>query len=324
MSREVFEELEAALRGRFAGRVELDRELARLTTYRIGGPAGIFAEPVGLNDLETLGEALRAVEGARGERVPVLALGRGSNLVISDRGFPGLVVRLAPRTFAGIEAQDSGICAGAATSLPLVANWAARRGLSGLEFTIAIPGSVGGGIRMNAGAHGREMVDSLERATLFSLDSSALVERDAAELGLSYRSSTFAERELVVDATFGLRASDPVDIRERMDGYRKHRAATQPPAVQNAGSTFKNPPGDHAGRLVDTAGLKGLRVGGAAVSNLHANFFVTDEGARAQDVYDLVQLVRTRVREGFGVDLEPEVRFVGAFDRHTSAGEGVA
>jgi UDP-N-acetylmuramate dehydrogenase len=323
VSREVFEELELALRGRFAGRVELDRELARLTTYRIGGPAGLYAEPAGLNDLESLGEVLSSVESARGERIPVLALGRGSNLVISDRGFPGLVVRLASGAFAGIEDRASGLCAGGATSLPLVANWAARRGLSGLEFTIAIPGSVGGAVRMNAGAHGREMVDSLEKVTLFSLDSSTAADRDAVDLGLAYRSSTFSERDLIIDATFGLTAADQEDVRGRMDGYRRHRAATQPPAVQNAGSTFKNPLGDHAGRLVDAAGLKGLRVGGATVSNLHANFFVTDEGARAQDVYDLVQLVRTMVADRFGVDLEPEVRFVGVFDGHARAREEV-
>lgn len=304
--------LEAALGGRFEGRVERGRGLARATTYRLGGPAALFVEPTGVDDLEVLGEALLALEG---EDVPVLVLGRGSNVVISDHGWAGIVVHLAPGSFAGIEAVDEvGLRAGGATSLPLLANWAARRGLSGLEFLIAVPGSVGGAVRMNAGAHGREIKDALLSATIFSLDSQRLGVRTGADLGFAYRSSLLGDLEVVVDASFVLEAAGAEVVRARLDAHRRHRAETQPPAVQNAGSTFKNPPGDHAGRLVEAAGLKGLRVGGAAVSRLHANFFVTDEGARSQDVYDLVQLARARVLAAFGVELEPEVRFVGRFE----------
>ena len=304
--------LETALGDRFGGRVERGRGLARSTTYRLGGPAALYVEPTGVDDLEVLSEGLRALGG---EDVPVLVLGRGSNVVISDHGWPGIVVRLSPGAFARIEPVDEGgLRAGGATSLPLLANWSARRGLSGLEFLIAVPGSVGGAVRMNAGAHGREIKDALVSATIFDLPSQGVGIRTGADLGFAYRSSRLADLEIVVDASFILEPADAEVVRARLEEHRRHRAETQPPAVQNAGSTFKNPPGDHAGRLVEAAGLKGLRVGGAAVSRLHANFFVTDEGARSQDVYDLVHLVRARVLAALGIELEPEVRFVGPFE----------
>ena len=314
MSRALFERLAASIAPRFSGHVETRRRLARLTTYRLGGPAELYAEPADVDDLKVLGEALRVVADERGP-VPVLTLGRGSNIVISDFGFPGVVVRLRARSFATIDAAgEAGLRAGAATSLPLLANWAARRGLAGIEFLIAIPGSVGGAVRMNAGAHGGDINDVLASALVFGLDDLEVTSRPAADLGFAYRSSALTERDVVLDASLALTPSDGASVRARMEDFRRHRATTQPPAVQNAGSTFKNPPGDHAGRLVEAAGLKGTRVGGAAVSSLHANFFVTDEGASAQDVYDLVALVREKVEREFGVDLEPEVRFIGAFE----------
>jgi UDP-N-acetylmuramate dehydrogenase len=166
---------------------------------------------------------------------------------------------------------------------------------------------------MNAGAHGRAIGDSLHSATIFSLDRLVLERRAAASLGLSYRRSDLTANDVVVEARFELSAAPEAEVRERMESYRRHRAQTQPGAVQNAGSVFKNPPGDAAGRLVEAAGLKGFRVGGAAVSELHANFFVAGPGASAQDVYDLVSAVKARVLEAFGVTLEEEIRFVGAF-----------
>lgn len=308
------------LQERARGQVSLDYPLAGLTTYRLGGPAAIYLEPADTSDIEVLAELLR--ENA--PEVPVLPMGRGSNVVISDRGFPGIVVRLG-MAFSWIRANEGagaieGMVAGASTPLPMLANWAARRGLAGMEFAIAIPGSVGGGIRMNAGAHGGEMADTLDSVRLFDLDELAITIHAADELGLRYRRSGLTEAQIVLDATFSLEPGEPGEIRARMESYRRHRAETQPGAVQNAGSVFKNPDGDAAGRLVEAAGLKGFRVGGAAVSELHANFFVADEGSSAQDVFELVHTVRARVKETFGVELEPEIRFVGEFDRPAVAG----
>ena len=300
---------------RVRGTVSPDYPMSGLTTYRVGGPARIYFEPADVEDVASFAEALREAED-----VPVLVLGRGSNLVISDAGFPGVVVRLG-MSFSWIRATEddpNGMVAGSATPLPLLANWAARRGLSGVEFAVAIPGSVGGGVRMNAGAHGGEIVDTLQTATVFDLRANRVDDRSVADLSMTYRSSGLVDHEVVLDATFGLSADDEAAVRARMESFRKHRAETQPGAVQNAGSTFKNPPGDSAGRIVEAAGLKGFRIGGVAVSELHANFFVADEGASAQDVFDLVHEVRALVKERMGIELHPEVRFVGAFERKAS------
>jgi UDP-N-acetylmuramate dehydrogenase len=300
------------------GRVETGASLARLTTYRLGGPAAVYVEPGHTEDVVALSEELRDARQTLGT-IPVLALGRGSNVVVSDEGWDGIVIRLQPEAFSWIDALEEGLgcVAGGSTSLPLLANWSARRGLTGVEFLVAIPGSVGGAVRMNAGAHGRETADCLVSTRVFDLDELRMNRRPAAELDFSYRHSNLTERHLVLDASFRLGHEDAEAVRARIDSYRRHRAATQPGALQNAGSVFKNPPGDHAGRLIDAAGLKGFRVGGAAVSNLHANFFVADDGARAQDVYDLVEHVRARVEEKFGINLTPEIRFVGRFKERT-------
>lgn len=311
-----------ALAARLAGRVEVDHPLAMLTTYRLGGPAAVYVEPAGADDLVALGRALGDLR-AEGLAVPMLSIGRGSNLVVSDRGWPGVALHLDGERFSWIKAlpgDGGGLTAGAGTALPLLANWATRRGLAGVEFLIAVPGSVGGAVRMNAGAHGREMVDCLQSAQVLNLRSLELADRGVETLGYGYRTSNLAEDDVVVRATLRLERQDVESVRARMERYRQHRAATQPGALQNAGSVFKNPPGDHAGRLVEAAGLKGFRVGGAAVSDLHANFFVASAGARAQDVYDLVHEVRRRVSDAFGVELTPEIRFVGEFERRRDDG----
>lgn len=311
------ERLRDELRTRLSGRVEIDWPLARYTTYRLGGPARVYVEPASAEDLTALGQELKDFD----DELPLLVLGRGSNLVISDRGWPGVVVRPGS-AFSWLQDIDDApprgraprLRAGAATSMPLLANWAARRGLSGLEFAIAIPGSVGGAVRMNAGAHGTETSDSLHAATVFDTKSLELETRSGDGFGFSYRRSNLEERHLVVDATWALEVSERQVVRERLEGYRRHRSATQPGAVQNAGSVFKNPPGDSAGRLVEAAGLKGHSVGGASVSSLHANFFIAEEGATAQDVFDLVHAVRQKVSASFGIDLEPEIRFAGSYE----------
>ena len=298
------------LKERASFRVEVDLPLAPLTTYRLGGPAALFAEPETVDDLHALRAALEEA-GAPGS--PALVLGRGSNVVVSDEGFDGVAIHLG-RGFASIKATDDGLVAGAAATQPITANRAAAESRSGLEFMVGIPGSVGGAVRMNAGAHQTETGDVLGRVLILDLDSGAVGYRDAAALDLRYRHSNITDREVVLEAEFVLHEDDPTAIKARTESYRRHRAETQPGALQNAGSTFKNPPGDHAGALVDRVGLKGFAVGGVSVSELHANFFVSRPNARAQDVFDLVRTVRRRVEEATGVLLEPEVRFVGRFE----------
>lgn len=302
---------------RLGDRLQRDVALNRFTTYRLGGNAALFLEVADVDDLVALAELVGEVDDPH---IPVLPLGRGSNLVVSDHGFPGVVVHLGAE-FAAIESTDAPeeVNAGGAAPLPVLANWAARRGLGGLEFAIAIPGSVGGGVRMNAGAHGAEIRDPLAAIRVFDLRSGRVDARPASELALRYRRSNLGDEELVLEATFQAELADRAAVRNRTDAFRRQRAATQPGAAQNAGSVFKNPPNDHAGRLVEAAGLKGFAVGGAAVSTLHANFFLAADGARAQDVYDLVRAVRERVADKFGVELDPEIRFVGAFDERAAA-----
>jgi UDP-N-acetylmuramate dehydrogenase len=283
--------------------------MAPLTTYRVGGSAALLVEPSGASDLRRLADVLAGLPEVR-----VLPLGRGSNVVVSDAGFDGVVVRLGTG-FGGIDEAGHGeVVAGAATTMPQLANWAARRGMTGVEFGVAIPGSVGGAVRMNAGAHGREMKDALATARVLNLRGGDFTQVDATVLDLSYRHSGLSDSEIVVQATLTLARESVETVRTRMEEYRKHRAATQPGAVQNAGSVFKNPPGDAAGRLVESCGLKGFAVGGASVSDLHANFFIASDAATAQDVHDLVASVRARVADQTGVELEPEIRFVGSFE----------
>ena len=299
------------------GRCVTDFTLARFTTYRLGGPAELYLEAGSKKDLEVLGQLLRDMSCAE---APLLVLGRGSNLVISDSGWPGIVVRLGSAFSWARPVGDSGVEAGSSMSMPQLANFSARRGLAGMEWAISIPGSVGGGVRMNAGAHGGEMKDHLVSVEVWDAATLEFAQRPAAELKMTYRRTNLAATEVVLDARFELELQDEEAIRERMESYRKHRAATQPGAVQNAGSVFKNPVGNSAGRLVEAAGLKGFRVGGARVSELHANFFIAEEGARAQDVFDLVSAVKTKVLASSGVELQTEIRFVGEFDAASEEG----
>ena len=302
-------EIADAMRARLEGRVETDLPLAPLTTYRLGGRARLFVEPAGRGDLDRLAALLRELDGD----LPVLPLGRGSNLLFSDAGYDGIVIRMAA-AFGRLEGSAEKVIAGAGVALPQLANWAARRGLAGAEFAIAIPGSIGGGVRMNAGAHGADVGTILRRVDLIDLVSGESGVVDAVDLDLTYRHSSLTDQKVVLQAELELVPDRAEDVKERVESYRRHRGETQPPAVQNAGSVFKNPPGDHAGRLVEAAGLKGFASGAAAVSELHANFFIARPGARAQDVYDLIGAVRKRVHEASGIWLEPEVRFVGRFE----------
>jgi UDP-N-acetylmuramate dehydrogenase len=289
--------------------VERNRPLGSMTTFGIGGDARAFVEPSSDDELARL---LRALDGTSPDDVPLLVVGRGSNLLVADAGFPGVVVRLG-RGFSSLSRHGVEVTAGAAVTMPQLAAWAAKQGLAGLEFAAAIPASVGGSVRMNAGAHGGEVAEQLIDATLRLAGTGEAQAFDRTALGLSYRHSALPPRSVVVAARWRLVADDPVAVRARLDEHRAYRRKTQPLRARSCGSTFTNPDGDSAGRLIEAAGLKGLRIGGARVSEKHANFIVVDSGTRATDVLAVIVEVRRAVLANGGPRLEPEVRAVGDF-----------
>lgn len=307
MTQASLEQMARTLRSTVAGKVSTDRPVAGLVSFRVGGPAAIVVEPKDAYDLSRVGKALIA------PRPRVLIVGRGTNLLVSDGGFAGVVVRLG-KGFEWIRAEGSTLEAGGATPLPQIANRAARLQLSGLEFAIAIPAAVGGAVRMNAGAHGNSISDVLESVLICDLDTGELETVAADELKLGYRESSIRATQVVCSARFRLRTGERKAILKRMKDYRTHRAGTQPAEAPNAGSMFRNPPGDVAGRLIEAAGLKGYRVGEAEVSRKHANFFLAHPGAKAQEIYDLMAHVQKKVFQQFGILLQPEVRIAGSFD----------
>ncbi len=298
---------EALLRAACGDRIRTGFPLAPLTTFRIGGPAALYIEPESERDLFACGDAVRDAG------IPFVVIGKGSNVLVSDLGFPGLVLRLG-RGFRWAARERDRLTAGGAMPLPALAGVALAHGLTGLEFGVAIPASLGGAVRMNAGAHGRELADVLESVDLFELGSGERRQVSRSDAAFGYRRSSLPDDGVVVGSTLGLAPGDPGDIRRLMDEAREWRRRTQPLAEPNCGSVFKNPPGDHAARLIEAAGAKGMAVRGASVSTKHANFIVASEGARAGDVIDLVRAVQELVEARFGVRLEPEVHLVGDFD----------
>jgi UDP-N-acetylmuramate dehydrogenase len=277
--------------------------LAPLTTLRVGGSADRLTTP------RSRAELLAALSLARDAGVPLFVLGNGSDLVVADDGIRGLVIRNRARS---VSVDGATLHADAGTAMAALVKRCTADGLTGLEFGISIPGSLGGAVWANAGAHGGEMRDVVVDVEVWTDgETSSLPNADCA---FDYRESRFKHTaEIVLTATLELRHSGSAEIAAQVDAFQAHRRATQPLADQNAGSVFRNPPGDHAGRLIDAAGLKGERVGTAAVSTLHANFIVTDRGGRAADVRTLGDRVRAEVAERFGVELQYEIEFVGAW-----------
>ncbi len=291
-----------------SGRVSAGAEIGPLTTYKLGGPARWFCEA------PSAARAAEAARAASGLGLDILVLGRGSNLVVSDEGFDGLVIRPAGGLREVRIDRGAGlVCAGSAAPLPVLARRAGEAGLAGLEFYVGIPGSVGGAVAMNAGFYGAETADVLTAASILDMKSGEVTERKAEDLQLGYRCSGVGEGDLVLGASFAAAPGEVDLISARMREATRWRRENQPGGALNAGSVFRNPPGGAAGRIIDSLGLKGLRRGGACVSTRHANFFVADRGAAAQDVYDLVHEVRRLVQERAGILLEPEVRFAGRF-----------
>lgn len=286
------------------GRARRDVPLGPLTTYRVGGPAALFVEVVDEADLERL---RTAVAGA--PEVPLLVVGRGSNLLVADRGFPGLAVQLGAG-FAGVDLDGTDVRAGGAAPLPVVARQTADAGLTGFEWAVGVPGSIGGAVRMNAGGHGSDLAAALVGVRLVDLGAGEDVEVSAAVLDLGYRRSSVRPSQLVVRADLRLAVGDRARCRAEVAEVVRWRRDHQP-GGQNAGSVFTNPPGDSAGRLIEAAGCKGLRLGSAHVSTKHANFFQADAGGSADDVRALMVEVQQRVARAEGVELHPETRLVG-------------
>ncbi len=288
--------------------IQAEVHLGSLTTYKLGGPARYYAE---LNDEAALSLIAAALVE---EPVEVLVIGRGSNLVISDKGWPGLAIRFGP-SFATIQIAPSGtVLAGTAVPLPRLARETVSQGRGGLEFFVGIPGSVGGAIRMNAGGHGSDTAQWLRYARVFDLRTAESKEMTPGDLEMSYRSSNLRSDQLVLSAEFNTEEAPEEAGAAQLREITRWRRLHQPGGTHNAGSVFRNPPGDAAGRIIDELGLKGFRVRGAAVSKKHANFFEADPGAAAQDVFDLVMEVRRRVEDKTGIELEPEVQFAGDFE----------
>jgi UDP-N-acetylmuramate dehydrogenase len=291
-----------------------DEPLGRFTTMRVGGPADLFATVHNAHELRAL------VRFARTRELPHFILGRGSDLVIADGGIRGLVIQVRAE---GSRVDGERYTAEAGVQMARAATETQKAGLTGLEFGLAIPGTVGGAVWANAGAHEADVAAVLESARVLAADGSEAI-MPAADLAFAYRDSRFkagrvgaadardaAPRDVVIDATFRLAAADPEVIKARLDDIRRWRQGHQPLGLPSAGSVFRNPPGDSAGRLIDEAGLKGLRIGGAVVSEKHANFIVNDQKGSASDVRRVAERVRGEVEARTGVRLDLEVEFVG-------------
>lgn len=288
-------------------KIAVDVPMGALTTYRVGGRA---AAMVVVDDHETLSAVAAAVAGTG---IPVMTLGRGSNMLVADRGFDGLVVHMAG-DYAAINVVDETIViAGAAAKLPVVARTTVGYGLTGFEWAVGVPGSIGGAVRMNAGGHGADMRDTLLDADIVDFAAGERRIVPAEELQLSYRHSALRTDELVVGCRLSLSPGNERKGKAEMAEIVQWRRDNQP-GGQNAGSVFTNPEGDSAGRLIDTAGGKGLRVGSAEVSEKHANFIQADEGGSAADVLQVMIEVRTLVEYAHGVVLQPETHLVGFTD----------
>ncbi len=286
-----------------------DAPLGALTTSRVGGPAAVAFIANGPDDLQRVQEARVA------SCLEVLIVGRGSNLLIADRGFEGIALHLGD-AYARIELDraDATVTAGASVALPVLARQCAAAGIGGLEWAVGVPGSIGGAVRMNAGGHGSDMASCLIDVDIVVLgELGAPPESEQmplGALGLGYRRSNLGDRDLVVSARLSGHRAPPATVTDRITDIVRWRRENQP-GGQNAGSVFMNPPADSAGGQIDRAGLRGLRIGTAEVSRLHANFIVSDPGGSAADVVALMAEVRRRVTESTGIVLQPEVRMVG-------------
>ncbi len=293
------------LRERLSGEVRANEPMARHTTFRIGGPADLL---VTCDTLSDLSEALDICGAAD---VPWTVVGKGSNLLVADEGYRGAVIVLG-REFKAHSVDGAEIKAGAACILAYVVRDAFSKALAGIEFAVGIPGTVGGALAMNAGTRGVWMQSIVESVTLF-VPGTGLDRLRGAEIAWGYRTSGLPARGVIVETVLQLEQAEKTRIRHEMERSLDRRKATQPLGVPSAGSVFRNPEGDSAGRLIEAAGLKGTRLGGARVSELHANFIVNEGGATASDVVGLIQKIQMTVKDMYGIELTPEIRLLGSF-----------
>jgi len=300
-----FPDLVAGLRAnmpRLRGRLLANQSLAELTWFRVGGPAQVLFMPEDEDDLAYLLAHLPA-------EIPVTVIGLGSNLIVRDGGAPGVVIRLG-RGFSDIDIEDLTLRVGAAVPDVKVARAAQDAGIAGLSFLRGIPGSIGGALRMNGGAYGRETKDALIGAR--AVDRSGRIHMlSIAEMGFTYRHCAAPADYIFTEATFHGERGDPAAIAAEMEKITESREATQPIKSRTGGSTFKNPPGQKAWQLIDAAGCRGLKIGGAQVSTMHTNFLLNLGDATAGDIEALGETVRTRVKENSGVELEWEIKRLG-------------
>lgn len=285
-------------------KVWTDEPLANHTTWRIGGPADLLIQP---KDKESLLTALQII---RRHEIPWSVIGRGSNLLVRDRGIRGAVLKVA-EGLSHCEFKGEEVCVGAGYSMIRLATETGKRGLTGMEFAGGIPGTVGGAVYMNAGAHGSDLSRILiDAEILFENGESKVLSNE--ELSFSYRTSLLQKQKgIVLEARFQLRTGDSKEISATLAANKERRRATQPLQMPSCGSVFRNPPNDHAGRLIEAAGLKGYQIGGAQVSEKHSNFIVNCGGATATDVLTLINHIRSTILEKNGIDLHSEVLVVG-------------
>lgn len=298
--------LTAHLRGVLRGDVRSGEPMSRHTTYRIGGPADIF---VTCDTLADLTEATRACES---EGIPWVVLGKGSNLLVSDEGYRGAVLTLG-KEFRSHSAEGTNIKAGAACILAYVVRDAFSKGLAGLEFAVGVPGTVGGALAMNAGTREQWIGSTVQSVTLF-VPGEGLSRVRGADVRWAYRESGLATQGVVVETVLSLKEADKARLQADMERSLAARKKSQPLSLPSAGSVFRNPDGDAAGRMIEAAGLKGTRIGGARISEVHANFIVNDGNARATDVLALIHKIQMVVKDTYGIELTTEIRLLGSFD----------
>ena len=299
---DITSDLKAAM-PQLRGRLLANQSLAELTWFRVGGPAQVLFTPADEDDLAYFLKNLP-------DDVPVYVVGVGSNLIVRDGGLPGVVIRLSPRGFGETGAAGDVVSAGAAALDKRVAETAAAAGLAGLEFLFGIPGSIGGALRMNAGANGAETKDILIDATGIDRKGNKLTFTNA-EMKFVYRNCGVDSSVIFTAARFRGRAAAAEAIRARMNEVQQHRETAQPIREKTGGSTFKNPPGDSAWKLIDAADCRGLRIGGAQVSEMHCNFLINTGNATGHDIETLGETVRERVKQNSGIELHWEIKRIG-------------